>query len=345
MHVRRILAGIALTKLAVFAVGGALLARSMLRRRRLVDELVAPDLRSPILLLPTPVPNMAVVRLVRRIPMGSALPLPPGVNTKVRTAYVRGREPVAVHLFEPMNRTRPTGVLYWIHGGGYLFGTPEMSQPFAGRVATELGVLVAAVDYRLAPEHPFPVPLEDCYTGLRWLHDNAEQLGIDPERIVVGGDSAGGGLAATLTQLAHDRGEVPVRLQLLVYPMLDDRTCLRADHGDTGRLGWDPTSNRFGWTSYLGRAPVAGLAPEYAVAARRENLTGLPPAWIGVGGIDLFHDEDVAYAERLRAAGVDVELHVVPGMPHGADVALPDAPSMQAFTDAKVEALRRVLVP
>lgn len=339
MRVRPILAGIALAKLAV----AGLLARSVLRRRRLVDELVAPDLRSPLLFLPTPIPNRAVVHLLRRIPLGSVLPLPPGVTSTVRTAYVRGREPVAVHLFEPANRTGPTGVLYWIHGGGYLFGTPEMAQPFAGRVAAELGVLVVAVDYRLAPENPFPVPLEDCYTGLRWLHDNAERLGLDPQRIAVGGDSAGGGLAATLVQLAHDRREVPIRLQVLVYPMLDDRTCLRPDHGDTGRLGWDPTSNRFGWTSYLGRAPIAGLAPEYAVAARRSNLAGLPPAWIGVGTLDLFHDEDVAYAERLREAGVDVELHVVPGMPHGADVAMPDAPSMRAFTEAKVEALRRVL--
>ncbi|KAB7745774.1 alpha/beta hydrolase fold domain-containing protein [Nostocoides sp. F2B08] len=339
MRARPILAGIALTKLVV----AGLLTRSILRRRRAVEELVAPDLRSPMLYLPTPVPNATVLRLVRRIPLGSVLPLPAGVTTKVRTAYVRGREPVAVHLYEPENRTGPTGVLYWIHGGGYLFGTPEMVQPFAGRVATELGVLVAAVDYRLAPENPFPTPLEDCYTGLRWLHDNAERLGIDPQRIAVGGDSAGGGLAAALVQLAHDRGEVPVRHQMLVYPMLDDRTCLRSDHGDTGRVGWDPTSNRFGWTSYLGRAPIGGLAPEYAVAARRTNLAGLPPAWIGVGSIDLFHDEDVEYAERLRAAGVDVELHVVPGMPHGADVAMPDAPSMKAFTDAKVDALRRVL--
>jgi acetyl esterase/lipase len=339
MRVRPILAGIALAKLAV----AGLLARSVLRRRRLVEELVAPDLRSPMLYLPTPVPNLAVVRLLRRIPLGKALPLPAGVTAKVRTAYVRGREPVAVHLFEPENRTGPTGVLYWIHGGGFLFGTPEMAQPFAGRVATELGVLVVAVDYRLAPENPFPVPLEDCYTGLRWLHDNAERLGVDPHRIAVGGDSAGGGLAASLAQLAHDRREVPVRLQLLVYPMLDDRTCLRADHGDTGRIGWDPTSNRFGWTSYLGRAPIDGLAPEYAVAARRTNLAGLPPAWIGVGTLDLFHDEDVRYAQRLRDAGVDVELHVVPGMPHGADVAMPHAPSMQTFTGAKLEALRRAL--
>ena len=343
MRTRRILAGIAAAKLAALAVGGGLLARSVLRRRRFVDELVAPDLRSPLLLLPTPVPNLAVVRLLRRLPLGTVLPLPAGVTTKVRTAYVRGRDPVAVHLYEPEGRTRPSGVLYWIHGGGYLFGTPEMVQPFAGRVAAELGVLVAAVDYRLAPENPFPVPLEDCYTGLRWLHDNAERLGIDPARIAVGGDSAGGGLAAALTQLAQDRREVPIRLQMLVYPMLDDRTCLRADHGDTGKLGWDPRSNRFGWTSYLGRAPIAGLAPEYAVPARRENLAGLPPAWIGVGSIDLFHDEDVAYAERLRDAGVEVELHVVPGMPHGADVALPDAPSMRAFTGAKLAALRRAL--
>jgi acetyl esterase/lipase len=220
-----------------------------------------------------------------------------------------------------------------------------MGHEFCGRVARELGALVVSVDYRLAPEHPFPTPLEDTYTGLRWLHAQARELGVDPARIAIGGESAGGGLAASLAQVTLDRNEVPVRFQLLVYPMLDDRTVLRPDHGDAGDFIWDPRSNRFAWTSYLGRAPVADGAPLYAAAARREDLTGLPSAWIGVGSIDLFHREDVTYAERLQDAGVAVELLVIPGMYHGADgfPGVAKSPSMTRFNQSKLDALRAAL--
>lgn len=344
MRAARFTAVAALATLATAAVCLSRLAREVSRRERFVAEHVAPELRSRFLLVPIPAINLPVARLLRRMPLGRLVTLPEGVRAEVRTAYRLGREPVAVHVYEPEDRARPSGALLWIHGGGFLIGAPEMGQPFGGRVAKELGVLVVSVGYRLAPEHPFPAPLEDCYTGLRWVHDHADELGIDRDRIAVGGESAGGGLAATLVQLAHDRGEVPVCFQLLVYPMVDDRTTLRDDHGTTGVVGWDPGSNRVAWTAYLGRPPVAGSAPEYAVAARRADLTGLPSAWIGVGDIDLFHDEDVEYAERLRAAGVDVELHVVPGMPHGADNSATPSPLMRRLNDAKVEALRRALV-
>jgi acetyl esterase/lipase len=343
MRAARLTVIAAVTTLAAGAVGVNRLARAVARRRRFVAEHVAPELRSRFLLIPIPAVNLPVARLLRRVPLARFAPLPPGVRKEVRTAYLLGREPVRVDLYEADDRARPSGVLLWIHGGGYLFGAPEMGQPFGGRLAEELGVLVVSVDYRLAPEHPFPAPLEDCYTALRWVHALADELGVDRGRIAVGGESAGGGLAACLAQLAHDRGEVPVCFQLLVYPMADDRTTLREDLGTTGVVGWDPGSNLVGWTAYLGRAPVAGSAPEYAVAARRADLTGLPPAWIGVGDVDLFHAEDVEYAERLRAAGVDVELRVVEGMPHGGDGST-SSPLMREFNDAKVAALRRALV-
>jgi acetyl esterase/lipase len=220
-----------------------------------------------------------------------------------------------------------------------------MAHEFCAEVATELGILVVSVDYRLAPEHPFPIPLEDTYTGLRWLLDHADELGVDRRRIAIGGPSAGGGLAACLAQLAFDRGEVPLVFQLLVYPMLDDRSVLRDDQAGTGDFMWDPESNRFGWTCYLGHPPWADAAPDYAAAARREHLFGLPSTWIGVGSLDLFHAEDVEYAARLRSAGVDVELVVVPGMYHGADT-LPrvvDAPSMVAFNQSKLNALKSAI--
>lgn len=338
---RRIGTGRALAALA--GMGAALGGRPLARRHRVVSDVVAPDLRSPLLYVTLPTTSLRGVRALRRVDLARLFPLPAGVSRTVERAVVEGREPVELQIYEPQWRARPSGVLYWIHGGGFVIGAADMGQPFGGRVADELGVLVVSVEYRLAPDHPFPAPLEDCYTGLAWVHAHAEDLGIDPAKIAVGGDSAGGGLAATLVQLAHDRGEVPVCFQLLVYPMADDRTTLRADHGRTGRVGWDPRSNLFGWTSYLGRPPVADTAPPYAVTSRREDLTGLPPAWIGVGDIDLFHDEDVAYAQRLRAAGVPVELVVVPGMPHGADTFSADAPAMVAFNDSKIEALRRAL--
>jgi acetyl esterase/lipase len=167
-------------------------------------------------------------------------------------------------------------------------------------------------------------------------------MGVDPERIAVGGDSAGGGLAAALSQLARDRGGPPIAFQLLEYPMIDDRTVLR-EPGHRGAFIWTPTSNRFAWTAYLGHVPTEGALRPYAAPARTEQLEDLPPAWVGVGELDLFHDEDVDYAKRLRAAGVACELHVEPGMYHGADSIMPNAPTSQAFRDQMTEALRAAL--
>ncbi|MGP0030339.1 MAG: alpha/beta hydrolase [Acidimicrobiales bacterium] len=321
----------------------AAMASSQRPRWQRIRQVVAPELRSPMLAVPLPHASRRTLRFVRLLPIPATVPA--GVHHEIRTATVPGREPVTVHVYEPVGRERPSGALYWIHGGGFVMGTPAMGHQFCSRVARELGALVISVDYRLAPEHPFPAPLEDTYTGLRWLHDHMEELSVDPVRIAVGGESAGGGLAASLAQLAQDRGEVPVCFQLLVYPMLDDRSVLRADHGGAGDFVWDARSNRLGWTCYLGRAPVADEAPAYAAPARRGNLAGLPKTWIGVGSIDLFHAEDVAYAERLLDAGVAVELLVIPGMYHGADgfPGVAKAPSMARFNQSKLDALRAAI--
>ena len=178
---------------------------------------------------------------------------------------------------------------------------------------------------------------------MKGLHANAAALGVDPERIAVGGNSAGGGLAAGLALLAHDRREVPVRFQLLVYPMLDDRTVTRADVDASALRVWSVESNRYGWTSYLGQAPGGDAVSPYAAPARRGELVGLPPAWIGVGTLDLFHDEDVAYAGKLEAAGVACALTVIPGAYHGFDVMAPKARVSRAFRDAQLQALRVAL--
>jgi acetyl esterase/lipase len=177
---------------------------------------------------------------------------------------------------------------------------------------------------------------------LRWMREHADELGIDPDRIAVVGASAGGGLSAAVAQRSHDEG-IPLRAQVLVYPMLDDRTALRVDHDGRGRFGWTPASNRFGWSAYLGREPRLTDAPEYAAPARREDLTGLAPAWIGVGDLDLFYDEDVEYAERLTASGVPCRLVTVAGMYHAADGIKPKASVLQEFNAGVVEHLHNYL--
>jgi acetyl esterase/lipase len=204
----------------------------------------------------------------------------------------------------PVGTPAPYPALLWIHGGGYVIGTAAQDDPLCRLIAERLGVLVAAVDYRLAPEHPFPAPLDDCYDALTWL---TARTNVDAHRVAIGGASAGGGLAAALALLTRDRGEIQLALQLVSYPMLDDRTALRTDVDERNFRLWNCKANRFGWQSYLGAAPGTGAIAGLAAPARHQDLSGLPPAWVGVGTLDLFYNEDIAYAERLRAAGVDCD--------------------------------------
>lgn len=238
-----------------------------------------------------------------------------------------------VRLFRPAGVAEPTPALLWIHGGGYVIGAARQDDRLCSGFSRRLGITVASVDYRLAPEHPYPAPLEDCYSALTWL---AGLPSVDRYRVAIGGASAGGGLAAALALLARDRAEVSPAFQLLTYPMLDDRSSATA-HNPNYRL-WDTRSNRFGWSAYLG-----GADPQVAVPGRREDLSGLPPAWIGVGTHDLFHDEDLAYAERLTAAGVPCEVETVPGAFHGFDLWAPKAQVSQRFFDSQCAMLRAAL--
>ena len=185
--------------------------------------------------------------------------------------------------------------------------------------------------------------LDDAYSALTWLHGRADELGIAPDRIAIGGASAGAGLAAGLVLFARDRGEVPIAFQLLIYPMLDDRTTGRADIDEASLRLWNTRSNRFGWTAYLGRAPGGEGVADYAAPARLQQLAGLPPAWIGVGTCDLFHDEDVAYARRLGEAGVPCTLEVVRGAFHGFDVVGRKAQVVRDFRESYRTAMRQAL--
>lgn len=246
----------------------------------------------------------------------------------------------SVRLHRPAPNGRPLPALLWIHGGGFVIGTAAQDDGLCHHFSESLGIVVAAVEYRLAPEHPYPAPLEDCYHALTWL---ADQEYVDAGRVAVGGGSAGGGLAAALALLARDRGEPRIALQLLAYPMLDDRTANRSDIDESMFRLWNIKANRFGWESYAGRPLGSTDIDGLASPARSEDLSELPPAWIGVGDLDLFLDEAVAYARRLQESGVQCELNVVPGAFHAFDGIRPNADVSLSFRSAETRALSAVL--
>lgn len=313
--------------IAALAAGGvaALAARRYLAMRDALAD-VEPELRNPVLPFVTVTYSSRTLPLIRPVYRVRSSP-GSGVNVATRAIGDRG---MRVLITTPHgHRTKRPAVLS-PHGGGMIVGSPQLEQMTSGRLARELGAVVVSPDYRLAPESPFPAALDDCMATLQWMRENADDLGIDDERIAVVGRSAGGGLAAAVAQRSHDEG-FTLRAQGLLYPMLDDRTALNDDDEGRGRFVWTPDTNRFAWTAYLGREPRRSDAPPYAAPARRDDLSGLPPAWIGVGELDLYYLEDVAYAEKLRACGVPCELITVPRMYHAADGFVPKAPSMETF--------------
>lgn len=222
---------------------------------------------------------------------------------------------VSVHVYAPAS-PRERAALLWIHGGGMVIGAAAQDHAPCLEIARQLDLVVVSVAYRLAPEHPYPAPLDDCRAVWRWMVDHAAELGVDVGRIAIGGQSAGGGLAAGLVQRLHDEGGVEPAAQWLFCPMLDDRTASDRSLDAVRHLLWNNRSNRAGWGAYLGTPPGGPDAPAYAAPARRTDLSGLPPAWVGVGSIDLFHDEVRRYAASLTDAGVPTTLEVVPGGPH-----------------------------
>lgn len=301
-----------------------------------------PDLRA-IRFLPGFSWGPRLTRLLRHVRPRPTDLGPEVTTTELHLPGAAGNPDVAVRLLRPALADGPVPVLLWVHGGGLVSGSPEQDDRANAAFVRSLGIAVAAVRYRLAPDATAPAAAEDVHSALVALTQRAARLGLDPERIAIGGASAGGGLAAAATLLAADRHEPLPVFQLLVYPMLDDRTVTRTDVDTSGVHVWTPGSNRFGWTSYLGVEPGSPDVSEYAAPGRRTDLRGLPPAWVGVGSNDLFHDEDVAYAERLRDAGVACELEVVPGAFHGFDALFPKAGVSRAFWLAQARALKGAL--
>ncbi|WP_405715260.1 alpha/beta hydrolase [Streptomyces xanthophaeus] len=268
---------------------------------------------------------------------------------ELRVPGAQGGPDVTLVSARPAGLAGPLPLLYYMHGGGMIMGNawsvlPELLRSWA----LPLELAVVSVEYRLAPRTRYPGPLEDCYAGLVWAAEHADALGIDADRIVIGGKSAGGGLAAALALLTRDRGGPAPVGRLLLCPMLDDRGHTFSSHQLAGVDTWDRTSNATAWQALLGDLYGAADLPAYAAPARATDLSGLPPAYVDVGSAETFRDEDVAYADAIWRAGGQAELHVWPGAFHGFDSLAPDAAlsrDARDARDARTRWLRRVLTP
>jgi len=275
--------------------------------------------------------------------MASSMEVPTDVEVRRYELTASDGAVLPLTWYEPTTegRTASAAMLY-LHGGGMIMSLEQTAPVYDVAVpqyVSRSGVPALVVDYRVAPEHPDPTPVEDCYAALQWLEAHAVELNVDPTRLAVGGDSAGGGLAAGVALLARDRSGPQLALQLLIYPMLDDRTVVPDPQLPPEFLVWNYDDNVTGWGALLGGASGGVDVSPYAAPARAADLTGLAPAYIDVGDLDIFRDEDVDYARRLLAAGVPTELHVFPGCPHGFEIVAGDLPVSRQAIDGRVRRL------
>jgi acetyl esterase len=301
-------------------------------------HLVDPEIAPMITLFPSldmTFENLADVRAN----LGSSFPAPPEPSflPEIVAAPSRDGAPdVPLYVYNPKSKNRSRAAILHIHGGGMVLGSAEMSRASMPPIAEMFDVVIVSVDYRLAPETPFPGPQEDCYAGLAWLVAHAEQLGVDPARIIVMGESAGGGLAAALALMTRDRGDYELAGQVLIYPMLDHRTggvnCVY-NNATVGEFIWTPSRNQFGWACLRGDYRLEDARVGWFSPARAASLAGLPPAFIMVGSLDLFLDEDLDYTRRLVADGVPAELHVYPGGIHAFNLVETARIAQQSTTD------------
>ncbi len=314
---------------------------------RLDKEIKGPIKEMMRVMPPTNFNNLPAARSASKntfAAMKMQMPPVPGIVAEDRKIPGPESAPdITVRIYRPKKAAGLLPALLWIHGGGYMLGDIDQ-EDFTAKQFTLAGkCVVVSVEYRLAPENPYPAPLEDCYAALKWLANHTEELKIDKSRIAIGGASAGGGLAAGLALLARDRAEVKIMFQLLIYPMLDDCNTLPASDTLPDALFWTRESNLIGWRSYLGCKPGGKEISCYASASRAKDLAGLPPAYITVGDFDLFAQEDIEYARRLIAAGVPTELHVYPGGCHAFDMLVPGADISIRFNADIHRALRHAL--
>lgn len=284
-------------------------------------HLVGPQLLEALEAIPSFEVTADTLNNIRPQIAEARVPASPASETTVEEQFIPGTDATSVRvlIYAPKIPSHTSGLL-WFHGGGMVMASPDANEALCRYLVQKAGCVVVAVDYRLAPEHPYPTGLEDCYAALRWMHAAADELGFPRERIAVAGESGGGSLAAGLALLARDRGELSLSAQFLQYPMLDDRTGTTSEPDPmpyAGEFVWTKASNHFAWSAVLGQAPGGPDVPIYAAPGRARNLTGLPPTSIFIGDLDLFIGENIRYARTLIQGGVPTDIHVYPAAYHG----------------------------
>jgi acetyl esterase/lipase len=314
-------------------------------------DLIDPESRVPLDALLDAIPGgfNAIPDIVQRRATVTALlasiEVPENPNVAKEDRQVpgpAGAPDITVRVYRPIDRSSGGDALpgiYFIHGGGMVLGDIAGEDPVATTLCDAVGAVVVSVEYRLAPEHPHPAPVEDCYAGLVWTAKNAAELGIDPTRLAIYGGSAGGGLALGTVLLARDRGGPALSFMMPIYPMIDDTNTTPSSHEVTDIGIWDRSGNLEAWAWYLSGSE----ADQYAAPTRATDLAGLPPAYIDVGTVDMFRDEDIAFAQRLMQAGVPCELHINPGSYHASEVFAPEAALSQRIWADRIGALKRAL--
>ena len=285
-----------------------------------------PPMTDPLVIRQTVDPALA--KLLSLIPKVS------GVAHETHQIQSFDGHTIAVHRYYKEGVEKSTPALVHAHGGGTIMGTTDMFDPYLRGFALKSGVQIFTVDYRLAPENPFPTPVEDVYAGLAWVSQHAADFSVDPARIGIMGESAGGNLAAAAALIARDRAlSPPLAKQILVYPMLDDRNT-QPYPALEGLVMWTTEQTVTAWTAYLGKDFGTDRVTEYAAPARAKSVNGLPPTYLEIGNLDIFLGETLQYASRISQANIDVELHVYPSLPHGYDIFAPlSAPAKRAVEE------------
>ena len=274
--------------------------------------------------------------------------LPKDEAVQVYDVYIPngdGSDKLRLRVYKPVQAEAELPGIYWIHGGGFLFGVPEQDEAQSLRFAKEVGAVVVSVDYRLAPKYPYPAAIDDTYGGLKWFFDNAASLGVDDTRIAVAGASAGGNLCAAVVLMARDKGEIRPAFQMPLYPMLDDRMASPASREVMDMRVWNNVSNVFAWKAYIGDAVGTDRATAYMAPARADDLSGLPPTYTCVSTLDPFRDDTIRYAQRLAQAGVPVEFHLSPRAYHAFEAIAKGTDYSKRAIDEYVRVLDEALNP
>ncbi|WP_077618412.1 alpha/beta hydrolase [Bacillus sinesaloumensis] len=307
---------------------------------------IDPELREVLELFPPlDLENLEAARQ-GMIEISQTIEIPVDESVSISNRMIQGpadNPSVRVRIYEPKEKNAALPGLLWIHGGGYVLGVPEGDDVLCQRFVTEGECVVVSVDYRLAPEDPYPAGLEDCYSALKWFSENAADLGVDSSRIGVAGASAGGGLTAALSLLARDRKGPELCFQMPLYPMIDDRNNTPSSLEITGNMIWNHDLNQKGWAMYLNGANGTENIPAYAAPARAIDYSGLPYTYTCVGQLDPFRDETLTYVQKLCQAGVDVEFHLYPGCYHGFESVVPQASISQRALGEYIGAVKHVL--